>query len=295
MNDELLIQQYQKQVHHNQTQTLVIQANRSIQSFKFVDKLMIGNLQIQDCPKIQFTYPPKKVVELQVNYCDLKQLYGIEHMLQLRELSLSTNSIQNIAPLSALVNLACLDISSNEIQDLSALNALCNLRVLSVARNNVSSLFSLCAGYLPSLESLDVGCNNITDLWPLKRLRRLSSLTIYKNSVQNVNYKFISQLELFEASNNKITVFEPFEGANYFNQTPPNKNEIIFQAKLNVIYSMSAQNKRREKQTHIKTRRIFKKLLFVLEHNVFQRMKEDHSKFVSRAAEILQMEQMRQQ
>ncbi|CAL5991306.1 Leucine-rich_repeat domain superfamily [Hexamita inflata] len=96
MNDEQLIQQYRKQVHHNQTKTLIIQANRSIQSFKFVDKLMIGNLQIQDCPKIQFTNPPKKVVELQVNYCDFKQLSGIEHMLQLRELSLSTNSIQNI-------------------------------------------------------------------------------------------------------------------------------------------------------------------------------------------------------
>ncbi|CAL6090434.1 leucine-rich_repeat domain-containing protein [Hexamita inflata] len=193
MNEEEfqnMIQLHQNQDQNVQNKILFIQNKESIKDIFFVDELEIENLFIQDCPNVQFIKTPLKVTKLQVNYCDLKQLSGIEQMLQLTELNLSTNSLENVDPLSTLVNLVFLDLTYNKITDISPLHKLVKLQTLLSFRNSIQSLYPLRNSW--NLEFLNLGSNNITDLHPLRGLKNLKSLEIWNNKIQNVNHIMIN-------------------------------------------------------------------------------------------------------
>ncbi|CAL6025213.1 leucine-rich_repeat domain-containing protein [Hexamita inflata] len=294
MNEEEfqnMIQLHQNQDQNVQNKILFIQNKESIKDIFFVDELEIENLFIQDCPNVQFTKTPLKVTKLQVNYCDLKQLSGIEQMLQLTELNLSTNSLENVDPLSTLVNLVFLDLTYNKITDISPLHKLVKLQTLLSYRNSIQSLYPLRNSQ--NLEFLNLGSNNITDLHPLRGLKNLKSLEIWNNKIQNVNHKFIQKLKFFEASQNKIMTFESFEGANFENQTIPSIFEVTFQAKLNVIYSMIEQVSKIQKQME----KIKVKMKMTIQNSVkmMNLINDQHLMFAKYVAQILEMEQMAQQ
>ena len=87
----------------------------------------------------------------------IRDLTGLEHAYNLRQLYLWDNNISDISPLNRLTRLTDLDLHDNNISDISPLNR------------------------LTRLTDLDLHDNNISDISPLARLTRLTDLDITEN------------------------------------------------------------------------------------------------------------------
>lgn len=72
------------------------------------------------------------------NESQITNLTGLEHAIQLRELSLYGNQISDISPLAGLTRLEVLFLSINEINDISPLIGLKQLKTLSLNRNQIT-------------------------------------------------------------------------------------------------------------------------------------------------------------
>jgi hypothetical protein len=82
---------------------------------------------------------------LQPGGCNISELGGIEHLINLSVLSLATNRISDISALAGLRNLEYLLLSYNQISDISALALLSNLRDLAITDNQISDISALVA------------------------------------------------------------------------------------------------------------------------------------------------------
>ncbi|CAL6077044.1 leucine-rich_repeat domain-containing protein [Hexamita inflata] len=162
-------------------QYLVIQFNKDLKTFKFVEKLKFTRLYIDFCNNVVIDPAPNNVTDLTINKCDLTKLDGIKKMIQLTHLSISDNKLSDIFELRYLINLKELHIDYNQIEDISSL------------------------AYLPNLEYLDMCVNLIRDLYPLSKLNLLQNLRALKNQIVNLfPLKFLFGLQFLELSSNKI-------------------------------------------------------------------------------------------
>ena len=115
----------------------------------------------------------------------ISSLSGIEHLQNLRFLSLYDNQIADLAPLSKLKSLQWLLLTRNQIRDLSSLAELTNLQILLLGANQISSIADL-AG-LRSLEALAVSDNYIHDISPLAGMTNLRHLDIASNPIADIS------------------------------------------------------------------------------------------------------------
>ena len=139
------------------------------------------------------------------------------------ELSLVSNQITDLRPLSTLTNLTTLDLSNNQIADLTPLSNLTKLAYLDLGSNQIADLKPLST--LTSLISLIVFDNQIADLKPLSTLTNLSQLLLNDNQIADLiplsNLTNLTELSLYNnpSLTNKtcpvkpesICIFVPFQ------------------------------------------------------------------------------------
>jgi hypothetical protein len=94
-------------------------------------------------------------------YMDIRDLTGLEYATNLRELSLSSNAITSLSPLSGLTGLQSLTMEDNRVSSLAPLSGLTNLGFLNMEANCISDLSPLLG--LTSLRYLNVGENPLSD------------------------------------------------------------------------------------------------------------------------------------
>lgn len=102
---------------------------------------------------------------------------GLESLVHLRKLDLSSNRIQRIEGLQYCGRLTVLLINHNLLKDLSNIGESPQLRQIWAASNQISSI-SLELEALSQLEDLNLADNNLTSLEEVKLLLRLCSLKI---------------------------------------------------------------------------------------------------------------------
>ena len=94
----------------------------------------------------------------------IRNLDGIQHMIELTEVNLSFNEIADIGRLAELSRLAVLDLSHNRIRQLPALRFAPELRELELNHNELDSLDWIAAQHFPLLELLALANNDISEI-----------------------------------------------------------------------------------------------------------------------------------
>ncbi|CAL6017548.1 Conserved_hypothetical protein [Hexamita inflata] len=89
LQDEKYIAFYKPKISNK---TLVIN-NDNIQNFYFVSKLLIDNLQLNNCMNIKLNKTPENILSLTINNTPLTNIVGLEKMKQLQYVNLCNNAI----------------------------------------------------------------------------------------------------------------------------------------------------------------------------------------------------------
>lgn len=177
----------------------------------------------------------QRFIELRTGFVrgrgDIRDITGLEHLVNLRALDLRAEQIQEISPLAGLINLEYLCLVGNDIEDLSPLANLRNLQYLDLGGNrimditplaNLANLRRLClAGNhiedigpladLVNLEDLNLDRNHqLEDISPLANLVNLKTLRIQWNRVKNVSpLAYLTNLESLMLRGNRIEDISP--------------------------------------------------------------------------------------
>ena len=118
---------------------------------------------------------------LSLNSNRITDLKPLSSLTNLTILGLGNNKIADLKPLSSLPNLTVLYLYKNQITDLKPLSSLTNLSILNLWDNKVADLKPLSS--LTSLSDLDLSNNKITDIKPLSSLTNLSNLVLKGNPI----------------------------------------------------------------------------------------------------------------
>ena len=173
------------------------------------------------------------MLKLKVAHFDdgqITDLTGLEHAINLRDLSLFEQQVQDITPLAKLPKLARLNLRGNPINDITPLAGMINLRALHLGETqiiditplagltNLGDLFmfdnqindiSPLAG-LRNLQLLDLSSNQISDITPLERLTNLMYLYLHANSIIDITpLTGLTNLESLILYENKIKDITP--------------------------------------------------------------------------------------
>ena len=148
----------------------------------------------------------------------IKNLEGIEHLVNLRVLNLVDNRVENVAPLARLKSLEELSLRNNGIIDIStlgleALAGLPGLKTLSLRHNVVRfddapqvrlSDISILEAFT-DLEHLILRDNHIEDIKPLSGLTNLETLDISQNPLEKGDISPLGGLTLLKSLNIRET------------------------------------------------------------------------------------------
>jgi len=133
----------------------------------------------------------------------IKDLSGIEHLINVTKISLSFNDIQDLSPLKNLTKLESLHLSQNEITDLTPLANLKNLKKLFISANDVEDIGPL--AQMEQLEWLILIENQIKDITPLDNLVNLTLLRLNQNQIDDLSpLKALKNLNELNVSHNQI-------------------------------------------------------------------------------------------
>ena len=121
-----------------------------------------------------------KIESLSAADLSIKDLTGLEHAINLRELHLERNQIQDIAPLRKLTRLWYLNLSNNQISNVLPLAGLIRILYIEMGNNEISDVSPLTE--LVNLHGLGLEGNPIEDRKPLLELLK-------KNPVVNIYLK----------------------------------------------------------------------------------------------------------
>jgi internalin A len=129
----------------------------------------------------------------------------------LSELSLSSNQIADLKPLSTLTNLTGLSLDGNQIADLKPLSALTNLTNLVLDSNQIADLKPLST--LTNLTGLSLNKNRIADLKPLSGLTNLTELWLNDNQIADLKpLSGLTNLTRLLLNENQIADLKPLSG-----------------------------------------------------------------------------------
>jgi len=115
---------------------------------------------------------------------DISSLADIPNMYYLTSLSLTSQSISDLSPLSGM-KLERLNISDNFVGNLLPLKDMVTLRELDICQNPVRDLTPI--SRLLSLEHLDISHTQVTDLTPLAELTKLETLDLSYCYVEDIS------------------------------------------------------------------------------------------------------------
>lgn len=132
----------------------------------------------------------------------ITNLAGLEYT-SLRQLNLTLNSVNDIAPLAGLTNLVRLDIGANQVSQLAPLAGLAHLTDLELYQNQVADLGPL--SNLTGLVRLWLFDNDVNDLGPLAGLTNLTYLLARDNQVTScAPLSGLARLQDLRLENNAI-------------------------------------------------------------------------------------------
>ena len=124
------------------------------------------------------THTILKLTKLDADKKGIKNLTGLEHAHNLKDLLLRNNAISDVSPLSELTQLTFLGLDGNTISDVSTLSELTELRILGLRDNTISDVSPL--SELKQLTFLNLKRNPIKDRKPLlELLKKNPNVRIY--------------------------------------------------------------------------------------------------------------------
>ena len=115
----------------------------------------------------------------------IKNLMGLEHATQVKELNFNINHISNLSPLSGLTQLERLLLTGSQVSDVRPLAGLTRLKMLALGRNQISDVSPLAR--LTQLETLFLNDNQIRDVTPLAGLVNLRDLSLAENPIADAS------------------------------------------------------------------------------------------------------------
>ena len=138
----------------------------------------------------------------------IRDLTGLEHAHNLRELRLRSNAISDVSPLAELKRLTFLALDDNAISDVSSLAHITNLQRLHLNFNQIEDITPL--AQLTQLIRLNVSYNKIIDITPLSSLTQLNHLGLTKNSISDISpLTKLVQLSTLYLEDNQISDVSP--------------------------------------------------------------------------------------
>ena len=142
---------------------------------------------------------------------NIKDISGIENLVNLNRINLEKNSISNIEPLKQLNNLEEVCLDNNEIKDINALENITSIESLSLSSNRIEDISIL--KNLKNIEKLDLGKNEITDISPLAEMQYLEYLNLSSNKINNIDkLNSLENLNSLYLEKNSVTSFSGVKG-----------------------------------------------------------------------------------
>ena len=125
------------------------------------------------------------LIRLEARDANIRNLTGLEHATNLKDLRLDRNAISDISVLAGLTDLTGLGLDENSISDISTLAGLTNLTNLLIGGNNISDI-SVLAG-LTNLRGLSLYNTNISDISAITELTDLTRLWFDWNNISDLS------------------------------------------------------------------------------------------------------------
>ena len=125
------------------------------------------------------------LIRLEARDANIRNLTGLEHATNLKDLRLDRNAISDISMLAGLTDLTGLGLDENSISDISTLAGLTNLTNLLIGGNNISDISTL-AG-LTNLRGLSLYNTNISDISAITELTALTRLWFDWNNISDLS------------------------------------------------------------------------------------------------------------
>ena len=125
------------------------------------------------------------MTHLEARDANIRNLTGLEHATNLKDLRLDRNAISDISVLAGLTDLTGLGLDENSISDISALAGLTNLTNLLIGGNNISDISVLAE--LTDLRGLSLYNTNISDISAITELTDLTRLWVDWNNISNLS------------------------------------------------------------------------------------------------------------
>jgi len=153
----------------------------------------------------------KDITVLDATGKNIKELLGIENLVNLKSLNLEKNSISNIEPLRQLSNLEELCLDSNDIKDVSALENITSIKSLSLSTNRIDDISDL--KNLTNLEKVNLDSNEIMDVSPLSGMKYIKYINLSSNKINNIDkLNDLKNLTSLYLADNSITNFSGVKG-----------------------------------------------------------------------------------
>ena len=125
------------------------------------------------------------LIRLEARDANIRNLTGLGHATNLKDLRLDRNAISDISVLAGLTNLTGLGLDENSISDISTLAGLTNLTNLLIGGNNISDI-SVLAG-LTNLRGLSLYNTKISDISAITELTDLTGLWFDWNNISDLS------------------------------------------------------------------------------------------------------------
>ncbi|CAL5988652.1 leucine-rich_repeat domain-containing protein [Hexamita inflata] len=169
-------------------QDLKINNDITLSSLQFMQEFPIEYLVLEFCPKIIYDLKSETITEIKINHCpQIQNMKWIQHVPNLRILSLLDICVQDLNGLEMCKNFVSLFLTNCQINDISALKST-NLSVLSIDDNQCVSLNVLSEiQYLTHINALDISNCDITDISFLQSLQSIQMLCFQANLLCDIS------------------------------------------------------------------------------------------------------------
>eukprot|EP01029_Cantina_marsupialis_P027890 TRINITY_DN774135_c0_g1_i1.p1 TRINITY_DN774135_c0_g1~~TRINITY_DN774135_c0_g1_i1.p1 ORF type:complete len:333 (+),score=108.43 TRINITY_DN774135_c0_g1_i1:823-1821(+) len=166
------------------------------------DLTLVGTQGLK-CTRIEGLEHMTNLKSLTLRSSFIKKIRGLNTLTKLVHLELYENSIRELKNVSCLVNLRVLDLSYNKIGDIQGLEALVNLEEFYLANNKIKEIKGL--ENQTKLRILDLGFNNIRKIENLSTCKNLEELWLGRNKIEKIEgLEGLTKLKRLDVQSNRL-------------------------------------------------------------------------------------------